>query len=229
MKTSRINEFKRFLAKGPIVRFGKNSEGVAALEFALILPLLLGMCFLVFDTTAVMTQSKRATRHYYSLGDIVSSSAGDLTCGDLDKASELVYASYRHSNWARRVRNGDDQFTDNGALDFRFILSVVEAKSQDNGNVRGEVDWVFFRTNGIIQSDKGWRPGRKFNIPDGLQVPGTKFVRVEGRVYTKPLIGYKSDGSQKLKTVIRYFPLRFVNDVGLVEEPGDEYTDKCKG
>lgn len=213
-----------------LVRFRKETRASIAVEMAFILPIFASMAFLTWDAGTVYTQYNRSVRNIYSLGDIISTQRHSLTCNRLDLISELVYESYAEGNWARRQRSGDgDDFNTNGAPDFRFIIRMIEAETRPNGSVRGRVLWEYRRHGGNARADN------LRNIPNSLRIDGMRFIMVEGNIIVRPAMNYlgifeldpANNRVHKRMDVDRYFPLRFVPSIDLVEQNNDEYDSKC--
>lgn len=213
-------------------RFTRDTRGSVAVEMAFILPIFISMAFLSWDAGTVLTQYNRSLSNLYSLGDIVSTRTSDLTCDQLDNISDLVYESYAHGNWARRGRF-ENAFNDTGAPDFRISITMVEVIKLGNGAFRGEVEWEYVRAGRDARD-----PGQRFLIPDEMWVEGLRYVLVRGFIHLQPSINYlgifdmnpgNDDRTDALFNTEHYFPLRFVPNLRLLEEPGDLYNDKCKG
>jgi len=210
-------------------RFGQDARAAITVEMAFVLPIFASMAFLTWDAGTVYTQYNRSIRNIYSIGDIISTQRHSLTCNRLDLISELVYESYADGNWARRERGNNDHFNANGAPDFRFIIRMVEAETRPNGRIRGRVLWEYRRQGGTA------RAGNLRGIPASLQVDGMRFVVIEGNISLRPAMNYMGvfeldpeNGRVHRKIDLdRYFPLRFVPSIDLVERSGDEFDDKC--
>lgn len=212
-------------------RFARDARASVAVEMAYVLPIFASMAFLTWDAGTVYTQYNRSISNLYSLGDIVSTRTTDITCNQLDAISELVYDSYSYGNWARRTGTGAD-FDSDGALDFRFRISMIRAELRPNGNIRGRLEWEYVRAGRSARD-----AGRLLNIPEEMQIEGLRFVMIDGFIFLAPSFNYlgifdyhasesRTDGRFDME---QYFPLRFVPNIALIEEPGDEYDDKCKG
>ena len=206
-------------------------RGSVAVEMAFVLPIFASMAFLTWDAGTVYTQYNRSTSNLYSLGDIISTRTADLTCDRLDAIAELVYQSYAYGNWARRTGAGMD-FDADGALDFRFRLTMVRAETRPNGSIRGRIEWEYVRAGRSARD-----AGRLIGIPDEMRIDGMRFLIVDGFIFLAPALNYlgifdyhpsegRTDGRFDMQ---QFFPLRFVPNVALVEEPGDLFDDKCKG
>ncbi|MCR9123143.1 MAG: pilus assembly protein [Phyllobacteriaceae bacterium] len=212
-------------------RFARNAGGSVAVEMAFILPIFAAMAFLTWDAGTVYTQYNRALSNLYSVGDIITTRTQDVTCNQLDAISELVYDSYAHGNWARRIQDGDD-FQADGALDFRFRIVMIRAETQPSGTVRGRTEWEYVRA-----SQTAREPGQLIDIPNEMRIDGMRYVHVEGFIYLRPTFNYLGifdmnpdpDREDGLMEMDQFFPIRYVPNIDLIEEPGDEFDAKCKG
>lgn len=212
-------------------KFARDVRASVAVEMAFILPIFASMAFLTWDAGTVYTQYSRSTSNIYSLGDIVATRISDLTCNQLDAISELVYESYAYGNWARRSRAGAD-FGVDGAPDFKFRITMVRAETRPNGRVDGRLEWEYVRA---AQSAR--EAGGLISIPEEMQVDGMRFVVVDGFISLEPMLNYlgifdfdpdsnRADGQFDMQ---QFFPIRFVPNISLVEEPGDLFDEKCQG
>ncbi len=209
--------------------FARGKRGAIAVEMAFILPIFFSFAFLTYDAGTVYTQYKRGVRHYYSLGDIISAQTQDLTCSKLDRIAELVYESYAAGNWARRPRPSGVDFNRDGALDFRFRLQMIRVVKLANGQLRGYVEWDYRRDTTLTS------PGVNINVPAAMRIEGLRYVLVDGSLFIAPALNYlgvfdyhpAANQTHKSVAIDRYFPLRFVTNVGLTSTPTDPFTNKC--
>lgn len=225
----------RRVLKYKLDSFGRHDRGSIAVEMAFILPIFASMAFLTYDAGTVYTQYKRGTRNYYAMGDILASQTQNVTCSQLDKISELVYDSYEAGNWARRVREGTN-FTQNGALDFRFALRVVKMeKDPADQKIKGRIEWSYWRHGRDMNKPNEPKPGEYVEVPEGLQIEGLEAVFVDGSLYIAPALNYlgvfdfhpSADKTHKIIDVDRYFPLRFVTNLDLEYSLTDPLSKKC--
>jgi Flp pilus assembly pilin Flp len=220
-------------------RLGRDHSGAVTIEVAVLMPIMAVLIFVTFDASTVYTQYDRATKSYYSMGDLVASQTQDLTCSRLDTMAELVYASYAAGNWARNDRASGETFTKDGAPDFRFIVRVITVQNPATetvkGALRGRVVWTYFRTYNDMTSKGEAKPGDLVDIPPGLRVPGVTMVQIHGRMFLSPTFNYlgafdSSNNNSPVKNRLdmdRYFPMRFVPNLNLIAPAGDPMTAKC--
>ena len=212
-------------------RFARDVRASVAVEMAFVLPIFASMAFLTWDAGTVYTQYNRSISNLYSLGDIISTRTADLTCDRLDAIAELVYGSYAYGNWARRTGTGV-AFGRDGALDFRFRITMVHVETRPGGEVAGRIEWEYVRAGPAARD-----AGQFIDIPDEMRVVGTRFIIVDGLIFLAPALNYlgifdyhaDAGRTDARFDIQQFFPLRFVPNVALVEEWGDLFDEKCKG
>lgn len=226
----------RGLMKRKLIRFGRQERGAIAVEMAFILPIFAAMAFLTYDAGTVYTQYKRGTRHYYAMGDILSAQTQNVTCSQLDKMSELVYDSYAAGNWARRSRASGSNFTQNGALDFRFAIKVLHMTTDPADNkIKGRIEWAYWRHGRDMDTGNEDKPGDYVEVPEGLRIAGIEVVYVDGSLFIAPSLNYLgifdfnpgANSTHKIIEVDRYFPLRFRTGLDIDYSNNDPLSDKC--
>ena len=77
-----------------LAEFRRNRRASITVEMAFVLPIFISIGLLSWDAATIFTQIKRGTKHYYSVGDVMASQTRDVSCAQLDKVADLVYASY---------------------------------------------------------------------------------------------------------------------------------------
>ena len=86
-------------------RFAGDRRGVAAVEFALILPLMIAMYFGALEITDALTANRRVTLATQTVGDLVAQSAviTDHDMTDIFAATAAVMAPFDASKLKMRV------------------------------------------------------------------------------------------------------------------------------
>lgn len=86
-------------------RFAGDRRGVAAVEFALLLPLMIAMYFGALEITDALTANRRVTLATQTVGDLVAQSAviTDHDMTDIFAATAAVMAPFDASNLKMRV------------------------------------------------------------------------------------------------------------------------------
>ena len=128
-----------------ITRFRKNTRGVAAVEFALILPFLIILLIGVAETTTGLNQDRKVSQVASSIGDIVAraTSVSSSNLADIMEARKYIMEPY---DWTK--------------------MTVIVASVSFDKNKKATVDWSADQTGG---SAGGWNPGGKppISIPAG--------------------------------------------------------------
>lgn len=211
-------------------RLVRDTRAAVAVEMAFILPIFAAIVFLTWDAGTVYTQYNRSTSNLYSIGDLITTRTEDITCDQLDAMSELVYQSYAHGNWARRQRDDDADFTDEGAPDFRFVTRMIRVELQPTGDLKGVVEWEYRRQQGNVET-----AGELVDVPSEMEVDGMRYLDLTGNIRVAPALNYMGvfdyqpdSGETYLEVEIdSFFPIRFVPNVALIEKPSDRYDEKC--
>ncbi|WP_122519245.1 TadE/TadG family type IV pilus assembly protein [Pannonibacter phragmitetus] len=133
-------------------RLIRDRGGVAAVEFALILPLLLIVMIGTAETTSALNYKRKISQVAFSMADLVSQSSS-LSSGDI---SDIMVA-------ARAIM---EPFPSDG-------LTVVIAGVSFDSNSKASVDWSVNQTGGTPWS-KGSVPPVTF--PAGTARPGTSLI-----------------------------------------------------
>ena len=131
-----------------IKRFGKRTEGVAAVEFALIMPILIVLFLGSVELTNGLTANRKASQVASTVGDLVAQyrNMDCNTLNDIFTASSAIMSPF-----------------DNSGL----VISVAGVQYDDGG--AATVEWS--RTNGGATAN-----GLVNDVPAALQLPDTYLV-----------------------------------------------------
>lgn len=133
-------------------KFTADRSGVAAVEFALILPFLLVLLIGMAETTSALNQDRKVSQIASSVADLVAQSESISTseAADIMLAASAIMSPYESSR-----------------------LSVTIASVSFDGNGNAEVDWS-------VDEDGGtpWAAGSEppIEIPDTVAKAGTSIV-----------------------------------------------------
>lgn len=152
-------------------RFFLNQSGVAALEFALILPLMVVLYLGGFEVSEAFTINRKVTHATSVLGDLVaqSESISDGEMANILDAVEAVMSPYP---------------TD----ELEIIISGVQIDNRGNA----KVSWSDARFA------TPYPEGTSYTLPSGLGQPNTFLVAAEVRYLYTPLFGHALTGSFNL-------------------------------
>ncbi|MEP4029773.1 TadE/TadG family type IV pilus assembly protein [Roseibium polysiphoniae] len=133
-------------------QFTADRSGVAAVEFALILPFLLLLLIGMAETTSALNQDRKVSQIASSVADLVAQSESISTseAADIMLAASAIMSPYESSR-----------------------LSVTIASVSFDGNGNAEVDWSVDQDGGTP-----WPTGSEppIDIPDTVAKAGTSLV-----------------------------------------------------
>lgn len=171
-----------------IRKFPLATAGVAAVEFAMILPVMLLLFLGMSEVTQGVNINRKVTILSRTIADITSRSSDGINNAQMEEifdAALSVMAPYDISRVTMRVSS-----------------VVVE---DDDGPV-GRVCWSDGRDMAPLGQDS------TVDIPAGFAIPGTSFILAEvGNVYT-PMIGYAITGDLQLGEITPW-PVRNVDEI----------------
>lgn len=155
-------------------RMARERNGASALEFALILPVLIGLYLGAVEVNNALTIYRRTLQVATTAADLTaqvkSVTKDDIT--DIQAASTSILTPYPTNP-------------------LRIVLSSVVA----DGNNVGKVEWSCANTGGARAK------GSTFKVPKGLTEPSTSVIVAEVTYDFKPLVGlstFFSPGSFKM-------------------------------
>ncbi len=171
-------------------RFPAARGGIAAVEFALVLPVMLLMYLGMAEVTVAVNMDRKLTILSRTLADLTGRmpSISNSQVDGIFAASLAVMAPYDSS-------------------DVRMRISSVVVED-NNGQPQARVCWSDARGTGMT--------ARAINeivaVPDGFDTPGTSFILAEAEKVYKPMLGYAITGDIGLAESTPW-PVRNVNEV----------------
>lgn len=157
-------------------RFERDRRGIAAIEFALIAPILLALYFLTMEFSQGIEANKKLSRVGSTVADLVTQQ-NSVTKDDLDaimKIADSTLLPYRRSK-----------------------PDIVVTGISIGGNpLKATVEWS------REGDEHGYRAGAaeddETTVPASLMIENTFLVRVESKLAYKPVITWSAEGKSTL-------------------------------
>lgn len=155
------------------VLWSASVAGVAAIEFALVLPVMVAMLLGMSEVTLGVNMDRKLTLLSRSLADL-SSRVQKITSSDMDdifKASALVMQPFDSS---------------------RLAMVVTQMKVTKVGNnYNGSVDWTCARGPGAVTKPTNVT----YTVPSGFQTDASYYMLIEAKLPYSPLFGKAITGT----------------------------------
>ncbi len=155
------------LSSGRLRRLVVDRRGVAALEFALIAPLLLSMYFLTMEVGQGIEANKKVGRAASMVADLVTQQQ-TTTKAELNAILDIGSALLQPYDRSKPT----------------IIITAIEVTDETTPKVK--VAWSRKMVNGAYSVDQA--AGTITTIPDTLKIKGSFLVRVESSLQYYPVI-----------------------------------------
>jgi Flp pilus assembly protein TadG len=159
-------------------QFLRDRRGIAAMEFALVVPILFSLYFMLNETASGMRASRKVTMVSRVMADL-SSRASDLTDAmrnDIFSAAVPIMSPYPTTGAGFRITSIRFDATGTGFVDW----------SEANGSGLP----AHARCSATVAIT-----GRSvISVPDGLKIPNTSLILAEAQVKYTPVIGWNITG-----------------------------------
>lgn len=170
----------------PLARFRRDQRGAAAIEFVLIVPILVGMYFMLNETANGMRAARKTTMVVRVMADLATRKT-DITNADrtnIFAAAAPIVSPFGASPQGYRITS------------IRF-----------DANAKGYVDWSEVSGTGIGSAHARCTPTQTggpsglspISVPAGLKVANSSVVLAEALLKYKPAIGWNITGEVSLK------------------------------
>ncbi len=144
----------------------RDEQGLAAVEFALVVPLLIIIFFGSVELSNALTVDRKVSQVALTMADLVAQSKDRVTPNEMDEYFNL----------------SDTMVAPFSAADMEIVVSSVTA--DENGDLA--VDWSHANANGSKWSEGSVPP---ITIPNEVATPNSSIVVTEVKYEFKPLFG----------------------------------------
>lgn len=158
-------------------RFGRDSRGVAAIEFAFIVPVLLIMYFITMEASQAIETSKKVSRIGSMVADLVTQQQS-VVKANLDAIMQIGTSTLLPYNRSTPS----------------IIITAIQMS--DEASPRATVAWSR-KLVGTTYSADG-KKGDPVTVPTTLNIRNTFLIRVESDLGYKPIIAWSASNSQPL-------------------------------
>jgi Flp pilus assembly protein TadG len=157
----------RFLARNRIGRLVHDRQGVAAIEFALVVPLMLAMCLVTWELALAIDTSRKVGRAGSTIGDLIAQQP-KMSLSELEGIAEMgggIIQPYNRS-------------------DPTIVVTALEIV-EDAGAIKSNVAWSYKYGSGTP------REKDPTIIPEKLRTPGSFIIRVDSILDYLPVISWE--------------------------------------
>lgn len=158
-------------------RFCADRRGVAAIEFAFIVPVLLVMYFVTMEASQAIETSKKVSRIGSMVADLVTQQ-NTITKAELDAIMQIGTTTLQPYNRSTP----------------KIVITAIEVTTDAAPKV--QVVWSRKLVDGTPAADA--TKGTTTTVPATLKVAGTFLIRVESDLAYEPVITWSADGQERL-------------------------------
>jgi Flp pilus assembly protein TadG len=158
-------------------RFASHRGGIAAVEFALIAPLLFCMYFLTLEASQAIVTDKKVARIGSMVADLITQQA-TIAKSELDAIMQI----------------GNSIIQPYGRSNPKIVVTAIEITPDPGSKV--QVAWSRKLVEGVASADAA--KGSITTVPTSLNVKGSFLIRVESSLSYKPLITWTATQKQSL-------------------------------
>lgn len=156
-----------------------DRSGVAAVEFALIAPLLLALYFLTVEFSQAIDTNKKVGRIASMTADLITQQNGSTNQADVDAILQIGEAILQPYNRSRPT------------------ITATAIQITNDATPRALVVWS--RELSDDTSSEGPAPGKEITtLPTNLMVQGSFLIRVEAQLNYKPIIAWAAENKASL-------------------------------
>lgn len=158
-------------------RFLADRRGVAAIEFAFIVPVLLVMYFTTMEASQAIETSKKVSRIGSMVADLVTQQQ-TIVKADIDAIMQIGASTLQPYN--RSAPN--------------IIITAIQVTTDATPKV--QVVWSRKVVGGVNSVDAA--ANTLTTVPASLKIAGTFLIRVQSNLAYKPIITWSAGGEQRL-------------------------------
>lgn len=159
------------------MRFFPDRRGVAAVEFALIVPLLFVMYFVTMEASQGFETSKKVSRISSMVGDLVAQQTS-VVKADLTAIMKIGNSTLRPYN-----RSVPDIF-----------ITAIQISTDPTPKV--QVAWSWKVVNGTYSVDAA--KNSTTTVPSTVKIAGTFLIRVQTTLAYKPMVTWSQDSEKRV-------------------------------
>lgn len=172
----------RSLTHSRIGRLVSDRQGVAAIEFALIVPLMLAMCLVTWELALAIDTSRKVGRAGSTIGDLVAQQS-TMTQDELEAIMGIGSVTIQPYNRSDPI----------------ITVTAIEITAGEDEGDAPEANVVWSRelvgrdANGVNEFNNGALPGTSTDVPEQLNVAGSFLIRVVSELGYLPVISWEGD------------------------------------
>ncbi|AZN97800.1 pilus assembly protein [Mesorhizobium sp. M9A.F.Ca.ET.002.03.1.2] len=159
------------------IRFCSDRRGVAAVEFAFIVPVLLVMYFMTMEASQAIETSKKVSRVGSMVADLVTQRQ-TVEAAELDAIMQIGNSTLQPYNRSTP----------------EITITAIEVTNETTPKVL--VVWSRKMVGGAFSA--GAAKDSVTTVPPALKIKGTFLIRVEGNLAYKPIITWSADSEKRL-------------------------------
>ncbi|MGX9142143.1 TadE/TadG family type IV pilus assembly protein [Mesorhizobium sp. 128a] len=166
------------------MRFCSDRRGVAAIEFAFIVPVLLVMYFVTMEASQAIETSKKVSRIGSMVADLVTQQT-TVTAADIDAIMKIGTSTLQPYN--RSTPN--------------IFVTAIQVTTDTPPRV--EVVWSRKLVEGTYSA--GADKKSITTVPPTLRIAGTFLIRVESQLGYEPMIAWDVDNAKRVGLTTSFF------------------------
>jgi Flp pilus assembly protein TadG len=159
------------------LRLWQDRRGIAAIEFALIVPILLVMYFVTMEASQAIETNKKVSRIGNMVADLVTQQQS-VVAADLDAIMKIGTSTLQPYNRSTP----------------QIIITAIQVTTDATPKV--QVVWSRKVVNGVSSVDAA--KNTNTTVPDSLKIAGTFLIRVESDLTYQPIITWSADNEKRL-------------------------------